>query len=95
MKINIKVFYKLIPSFLVVIARQYAQCIQNNKFALSLHYFNKEIRYKADFFIHADKYQNFLQADTLNFDGHGHSRPKYPKHQGCKLFAIFQGISER
>ena len=80
MKINIKVFYKLICSSSVVIARPFAQCIQSNRSALSLQYFKKEVRYKVDFF-HADKYQNFLQADTLNLDGHGQSCPKYLKHQ--------------
>ena len=50
MKISIKVFYKLIPSSLVVIARNYGQYIQNNKFELSLQIFKKEVRYKLDFF---------------------------------------------
>ena len=50
MKINIKILCKLIPSSLVVIARNYVQCIQNKKFELSLQNFKKEVRYKVDFF---------------------------------------------
>ena len=87
MEINIKVFYKVIPFSLVDIARDYAQCIQNNRFALSFKYFKNKGRYKVD-------YQNFLQNNTINFDGHGHSHPKYSKYQVFSLFAIFQRVSE-
>ena len=52
------------------------------------------MRYKVDFFFHADKYQNFIQVDTINFDGYDHSCPKHLKYQVSKLFAINQGISE-
>ena len=36
-KINIKIFYKLVPSFLVVIGK-HTQITQNSKFAISLQY---------------------------------------------------------
>ena len=56
--INIKVFYKLIPSLLVAIAR-HAQRTQINKFAISLHYLKNEGRDEVDF-LQADKYQTAL-----------------------------------
>ena len=40
MKINIKVFYKLVVSLLLVIA-SYAQINQNSKFVISLQYLKK------------------------------------------------------
>ena len=36
---------------------KYSQSSQNNKFAMSLQYFKKEVREEVDFF-HADKHQN-------------------------------------
>ena len=53
MKINIKVFYKLITSFLLVIAK-HAQSTQNSKFVISLQYPKKEGRDEVDF-LHADQ----------------------------------------
>ena len=49
MKINIKVFYKLIPSFFVAIAR-HVQSTQNNKFTIS-----QGRREGWSWFLHADK----------------------------------------
>ena len=43
MRINIKVFYKLTGSFLLVVAR-YAQSTQNSKFVIPLQYLKKEGR---------------------------------------------------
>ena len=54
MKINIKVFYKLVVSLLLVIAR-HAQSTQNSKFVISLQYLKKEGGDEVDF-LHADKY---------------------------------------
>ena len=54
MKIYIKIFYKLVVSFLLVIARL-VQSTQN-KFAISLQYLKKEGRGEVDF-LHADKNQ--------------------------------------
>ena len=65
MKINIKVFYNLISSFLVTITR-HAQGTQNNKFSISLQYLKKEGRSEVDF-LHIAKHQTFLQVDTINF----------------------------
>ena len=83
MKINIKVFYKLIPSFLVVVAR-HDQSTQNNKFAISLQYLKKELR-NEDNCLHEDKHQSFLQVDTIIFGACGQTCPKYPKQQVCNI----------
>ena len=88
LEINIKPFYKLIPLFLLAMAR-HAQSTQNNKFAVSLQDLKKEGRIELDF-MHADKHQIFLQVETISFVGHGQSCPKYPKYQVCKIFAICQ-----
>ena len=52
LKINIKVFYELVVSFLLVIAR-HCRIIQNSKFVISLQYLKKE----------GSDEVNFLQAD--------------------------------
>ena len=53
-EINIKVFYKLIPSFFVTIAR-HAQSTQNNKFTISLQYLKEEGRVEVDFCMQINK----------------------------------------
>ena len=63
-KLNIKVFYKLVVSSLLIIAR-HAQSTQNNIFVISMQYLKKEDRDKVDF-LHADKHQTILQVDTIN-----------------------------
>ena len=72
MKINIKVFYKLVVLFLLVIAR-HAQSTQNYKFVISLQYLKKEGR---DEVVHEDKHQTMLQVGT---GGHGQLCPNYTK----------------
>ena len=54
MKINIRIFYKLVVLFLLVIA-SHAQSTRNSKFVISLQYLKKEGRDKVDF-LHADNY---------------------------------------
>ena len=54
MKINIKVFYKLVVLFLLIIAR-HAQITQNGKFVISLQYLRNEGRDEVDF-LHAGKH---------------------------------------
>ena len=68
MKINIKVFYKLVVSFLLVTAR-HAQGAQNSRFVILLQYLKKEGRNEGDF-LHADKLQTILQVDTINLGEH-------------------------
>ena len=55
LKRNIKVFYQLTVSFLLVLAR-YVQSTQNNKFVISLQYLRKEGKAEVDF-LQADKRQ--------------------------------------
>ena len=43
---------------------RHAQITQNNKFAISLQYLSKEMNDEVDF-LHTDKYENFLQVDTM------------------------------
>ena len=57
---------------------RHAQVTQNNKFALSLQYHKKEVRDEVDI-LHANKYESFLQVDTMIFDGNGQAFPKFPK----------------
>ena len=76
-KKNIKVFYKLTISFLLVIAR-YAQSTQNSKFVMSLQYLKKEGRDEV-VFMHADKHQTSLQVDRIDLSWHGQGCPNYPK----------------
>ena len=73
--INIKIFYKLIPSLLTVIAG-HVQITQNKKFVISLQYLKKEGRYEVDF-LNEDNHQAFLQDDTISFGGHGQLCLKY------------------
>ena len=49
----------------------------------------KEVRHKFNF-LHEDKTQSFLEADTIVFGGHNQACPKYPKQQ---VFAIFFAAS--
>ena len=86
MKINIKVFYKLIPSFLETIARR-AQRTQNNKSAISVWYFKKEERDKV-YFMKLDQQKTFLQIDAFNFGVYDQSCLKYSKCQICNIFGV-------
>ena len=65
MKINIKIVYKLNISFLVFLAR-HVQNTQNNGFAVSFQYIEKEMSGEVDF-LYTEKYQSFLQVDTFIF----------------------------
>ena len=57
-KISSKVFYKLVVSCLMVIAK-HARNTQNSKFIISLQYLEKERSDKVNS-LHADKHQNLL-----------------------------------
>ena len=39
-------------------------------------------------FLHADRDENYLQIDTMIFDGDGQAFPKFPKLQVCNVFTI-------
>ena len=77
MKINIKVFCKLVLPFSLVIAR-HTRSIQNSKFVRSLQYLKKEGRDEVDFLL-ADKHQTILQGDTINLGVYVQACPNYPK----------------
>ena len=87
-----KVFCKLIPSFLLAIAR-HAQSTKN-KFALSLQHLKKEGSEELDFLHADDKHQYVLQVGTIKFGGHGQSCPKYPKQQVAIILQYLK-IEER
>ena len=70
---NFKVLFKLIPSFLLVIAR-HAQSTQNNKFPIPLQYLKKEERHKLDFFIKINP--NVPTNQDFQSGGHEQSCPK-------------------
>ena len=84
MKIHIKVFYKRVVSFLVVLAR-HVQSTQNSKFVISLQYLEKKKKKKKKKgrdevdFLPADKDETILQVDNINLGGHGQAFPNYPK----------------
>ena len=70
---------------------RHAQITQNNKFAISLQYLEKELSDKVDF-LHADKHQSFLKVyfnfldikgfykvDIIIINGHDHAFLNYSK----------------
>ena len=63
MGLKIKAFHKLTVLPLLVI-RIYAQSTQNNTLVMSLQYLKEEFIYEVDG-LHADKYENHLQIDTI------------------------------
>ena len=74
---SIKVVYKLIPLFLLDIAR-HAQITQNNKFALSLACLKNEGRDKVVF------KSNFPTTCYYHFGKYDQSHPKHPKYTFAK-----------
>ena len=62
---NLKVFYKLMLSFLKV---------QNNKCEVSLQYLKSELSYKVDV-LHHDKHDSPLQIDSIIFYGFDQAFP--------------------
>ena len=64
LQINTKVFYKLIVSLWLCVAR-HAQSTLNIKFSISLQYLEREVR-NGVHFLHADKHQSFYNL-ALSF----------------------------
>ena len=58
-----------IDTIILGVAR-HTQITQNNKFAISLQYFQKKVSDKVDL-LHTYKHESFLQIDTIIFDGDG------------------------
>ena len=71
---------------------KHAYITQNNKVASSLLYIQKEVSDEIDFW-HVDKHENSLRINTMLFDGHGQTLPKFPKYQICNVFTISPEIS--
>ena len=63
MGLKIKAFHKLTVLLLLVIP-MYAQSTQNSTLVISLQYLKEEFIYEVDG-LHADKYENHLQIDTI------------------------------
>ena len=51
---------------------------QNKNFGISLQYLKKEVSDKVNS-LHVDKHENFVQIDTITFNGDGQAFPKFPK----------------
>ena len=77
MQKNIKDFFKLKLSFSLCVAK-HPQISESNKFAISLQYRKKEVSDEVDF-LHTNKHEDFLEIDTMIFDGDGQVFPKFPK----------------
>ena len=78
MKINIKVFYKLIGIF-TGHCQSCPKYLKHSKFVIYLQYLEEEGRDEFDF-LHADKHQTILQVDTINFGEHNSEAcSNYPK----------------
>ena len=60
---NIKVFYKMIVSLWLCIAR-HAQSTQNKRFTISLQYVKENVKNEVDI-LSADKRRRFLQCDAI------------------------------
>ena len=96
MQISMKVSYRLIVWFLMGMVK-HTQSSQNSKFAMSLQYLQKEVRYEVDFFakrwtskfptswLQHFGHQSFLQEDTIIIDGHDQAFSKYSKWQVCNI----------
>ena len=72
MHISMNVSYNLTSFFMIFWGEGQAfssSKFPNSNFAISLHYFKKEVRDEVDF-LHADKQQSFLQVDTVIISGH-------------------------
>ena len=63
LQINAKVFYKMIVSLWVSVARQ-AQITKNNQFTISLQYLKENKKDEVDF-LPADKCWRFFQIDLI------------------------------
>ena len=81
LQINAKIFYKLIVSRWVCIAR-HAQSTQNTKFN-NIFVISKEVD-----FLPTDKCKSFLQVDSITLGLHSQACPKYPKHYVYNIFVI-------
>ena len=52
-----------------------------------MQYHKKEMSDDVDF-LYANSDENYLQSDTMTFDGNGQAFLKFPKYQVCNVFRI-------
>ena len=81
-QINIEVFYKLILSFWVLLAR-HAQRLQN-KFAYICNISRNTWRIKL-IFLPVDKHKRLTHVDSIALRVRSQACPKYPKEQVCNV----------
>ena len=93
-QINIKVFYKLILSCWVCVAR-YAQSTQNKKFAYLCNISRKEWRMKLIFCLKINTKVFYKLIVSLCVCAYSQLCLKYPKQQVYNIFAISQGKWEK
>ena len=77
LQINMNVFYELILSLWLCVAR-HAQNTQSNKFTISLQHLKESVKDEVDFLL-ADKCQTFFQIATIILGVCGQACPNYPK----------------
>ena len=77
LQIKTEVFYKLIVSLWVCVAR-HARSTQNNKFTISLYYLNENVKDKF-VLLPTHKHQRFLQIAIIILDLCGQACLNYPK----------------
>ena len=87
MQISIEVFYKLILSFWVCVAR-HAQSTQNNKFSISLENCKKNVKDEVDF-KPAYKHQRIIQVDTIILGLCGQACSNYPKQEVIQYYFFY------
>ena len=57
-----------------------------------MQYPKEEVCDEVDF-LHINKHENFLQINTMVFDGDGQAFPVFQKQHVCNVFTIYQKIS--
>ena len=77
LQINTKVFFKLIVSIWVYVAR-YARSTQSDKFTTSLSYLKENVKDEVGLLL-TDKRQRFLQIATIILGVCDKTCPNYPK----------------
>ena len=80
MQINIEVFYKFLLSFRVCLTGHTQNSAYKKFFirSISLQYLPKNMVDEVDF-LPVDKYESFLQVDSITLDVCSQACPNYPK----------------
>ena len=92
MLINLKVFYKFIPSYCVPMPG-----MPKLPKMRSLHIIAKSLGKHGEwswFFLPVDKHESFLQVDRITLGVLSQLWQKYPKQQVCNIFTVSQGKLE-